>query len=908
MSLKLSHTPMNEELSLYSAKHDLLILTDELWNCLKIHHRDTCHPLAFLEIGQPFIYLSPSEKNHIESLLLWEAVGTVHKEIPVFLGNKSFSINLLISLSDAVFGGYLIRADYISDEEILKGDEEFINSHFFGLFHSLEAIEKKYFALLDAMDEGIVMINRNGEFFARNHNAYRIFGADVTKIKNRDSAISFQTEDGKPLKFENLPLLHTLRTGESLHNVKVKYLNAGKDPIWLSINSHPIYYSGNIKNGPDAAVATYSDITSEVEKDEAIQEQNRKIISFSSRIANILNSISHGLIALDKDLKIVLWNKTVENATGISYEQALGKNIQELLPQYIDRKEFRRLKKALREKRTTVTEMYSPQLKIWIETSSHPTEEGMLMYVRNITDSKIRQKIMKLENNLLPYAQSENSDISDILEYFIKNISEVAGEEMIGVAVLINNFKMEIPVAIKGKSGQKIKLLLTEKSQNELYDFLAKNFSQNLVLKNIEECGEIVSALREKSNIDSVVVLNIPIPGNQWKVSLFLLYNSKDSLFSNRLSIIQKPGEILGTVLSGKLSYRNLIQANELYYLSSLATKDWLYDWNLENNRLFWNQAFFDSLGYKRSPETENVDFWLSIIHEEDRQRVKKRTYELLNSFARSQVIIGEYRMRTINGEYRLVYDRGYLMFNEKGVATRMVGAVQDITEQRKLHEKLIEEKVKHQQLMARAVLDAQEHERMEIGKELHDNVNQILSTVRLYLDLEKTGKKLPFDLIERSSELINSAITEIRNLSRTLIQPSINDIGLEQAVKELLNVIELSGKLKVQLVFDKNIESFLNRQQKLNIFRIIQEQLNNVMKHAHAKKLFISVKKEKNSVSLTVSDDGIGCDLNNIGHDSGVGLSNIYSRAELFNGSVKITTAPGSGFSLNVFIPISYK
>lgn len=209
---------------------------------------------------------------------------------------------------------------------------------------------------------------------------------------------------------------------------------------------------------------------------------------------------------------------------------------------------------------------------------------------------------------------------------------------------------------------------------------------------------------------------------------------------------------------------------------------------------------------------------------------------------------------------------------------------------------------------MARAVLDAQEHERMEIGKELHDNVNQILSTVRLYLDLEKTGKKLPFDLIERSSELINSAIAEIRNLSRTLIQPSINDIGLEQAVKELLNVIELSGKLKVQLVFDKNIESFLNRQQKLNIFRIIQEQLNNVMKHAHAKKLFISVKKEKNSVSLTVSDDGIGCDLNNIGHDSGVGLSNIYSRAELFNGSVKITTAPGSGFSLNVFIPISYK
>src|SRR5690606_37197011 len=186
-----------------------------------------------------------------------------------------------------------------------------------------------------------------------------------------------------------------------------------------------------------------------------------------------------------------------------------------------------------------------------------------------------------------------------------------------------------------------------------------------------------------ENNCDSVIILNIPIAGNQWEVFLLFLYNSAVSAFLHKLPYIKKLGEILGTVISGKLSYRNLIQANELYYLSSLATKDWLYDWNLENNRLFWNQAFFDSLGYKRSPETENVDFWLSIIHEEDRQRVKKRTYELLNSFARSQVIIGEYRMRTINGEYRLVYDRGYLMFNEKGVATRMVGAVQDITEQR---------------------------------------------------------------------------------------------------------------------------------------------------------------------------------------------------------------------------------
>lgn len=908
--VKLNQKKSNKELSEFSELHDLAILLDSHWNCVKIVKHSEFNPLRLIKINQPFFYLNPAERNKIELLLIENKAGAVLKEITVFLGNKPFLINLTISFSASVKNGFIINADFPFEEENLNP----FNEHNISQQNSTpnnyfpEEIERKYIALLDALDEGIVMINRHGEYFARNNSAMKIFGEDVHKIRDNSPDITFYDETGRDLKFVDLPLLHTLRTGESQTNVKIRINRNGKQPLWLSINSHPIYFSGNKSKDPDAAVATYTDITAEREKDEALIAQTEKILSYSARISNILNSISDGLIALDKEMRVVLWNKAIEHSTGISFEEAVGQSIKDILPQYVDKKEFRRLKKAVKDRRTTITEMYSPHLKIWIETSSHPTEEGMLMYLRNITERKIQQKIMKLENDLLPFAHSENAEISDILEYFFRNISLLAEEDLPGLPVIVNNQKMEIPLIMKGKSAQEINFKLSEFNKKELLQFLSLSASRPVSeYSNLHSCGKIINKLAAENNCDSLIILNIPIAGNQWEVFLLFLYNSAVSAFLHKLPYIKKLGEILGTVISGKLSYKNLIQANELYYLSSLATKDWLYDWRLETNKVYWNQAFFDLLGYERSAETETLEFWFQIIHEKDREMIKKRTLNVLNSFVRSQVVIGEYRIKTKRGEYRNVYDRGYLMFDQKGEVTRMVGAVQDVTDQKLLQEKLTGEKVKHQQLMARAVLEAQETERMEIGKELHDNVNQILSTVRLYLELERTGKKMPFNIIERSSGLINSAISEIRTLSRTLIQPSIKDIGLEHAIKDLIASIEVTGKLKVKFEFDEKVEPMLNQQHKLNIFRIIQEQLNNVIKHANAKKLSILVKKVKNSVSLTVSDNGVGVDINNIKHHSGVGLSNIFSRSELFNGSVKITSSPGEGFTLNVLIPISY-
>jgi signal transduction histidine kinase len=237
-----------------------------------------------------------------------------------------------------------------------------------------------------------------------------------------------------------------------------------------------------------------------------------------------------------------------------------------------------------------------------------------------------------------------------------------------------------------------------------------------------------------------------------------------------------------------------------------------------------------------------------------------------------------------------------------------MVGSMQDITDKKELEKKLLKQEVDKQKVIAQAVVNAQEKERAEIGKELHDNVNQILSTAKLYLELAQTDDGSRLELINRSTNNISLAINEIRTISRSLVPPSIGDLGLIDSVQDLVENIKATKRLHVEFYYSGTIDNILDEKRKLMLFRIIQEQVNNVLKHASAKNLVIELiaDSEGHAVDLTISDDGKGFELDKVRSKKGVGLSNIASRAQLFNGSVHIVTALGQGCKLKINVPIS--
>ncbi len=226
---------------------------------------------------------------------------------------------------------------------------------------------------------------------------------------------------------------------------------------------------------------------------------------------------------------------------------------------------------------------------------------------------------------------------------------------------------------------------------------------------------------------------------------------------------------------------------------------------------------------------------------------------------------------------------------------------INDVTERIRLEKELaLQQKLKQQQI-TEVVLGAQERERFELGQELHDNINQILATSKLYLDVAIEEREPRFELLAKSRKNISMAIEEIRKLSRELITPSLNDLGLVQSIKELIRSIQMVKKMKIRLIISGVDEQSLQPEQKINIYRIIQEQLNNILKHAHASVVVLELNKIKEQIRLRVTDDGKGFDPRM--RRKGVGLSNIISRAELYNGRVEIDSSPGKGCRLEVIL-----
>src|SRR5579872_3726267 len=226
---------------------------------------------------------------------------------------------------------------------------------------------------------------------------------------------------------------------------------------------------------------------------------------------------------------------------------------------------------------------------------------------------------------------------------------------------------------------------------------------------------------------------------------------------------------------------------------------------------------------------------------------------------------------------------------------------INDVTERVRLEKELaLQQRLKQQQI-TEVVLGAQERERFELGQELHDNINQILATSKLYLDVAIEEKEPRIELLAKSRKNISMAIEEIRKLSKELITPTLNDLGLIQSIKELIRSIQMVKKMKIRLHISGLDEAELLPEQKINIYRIIQEQLNNILKHAQAGEVVIELNKVKEQVRLRLTDDGKGFDPRM--RRKGVGLSNIISRAELYNGKVEIDSSPGKGCRLEVIL-----
>jgi signal transduction histidine kinase len=211
----------------------------------------------------------------------------------------------------------------------------------------------------------------------------------------------------------------------------------------------------------------------------------------------------------------------------------------------------------------------------------------------------------------------------------------------------------------------------------------------------------------------------------------------------------------------------------------------------------------------------------------------------------------------------------------------------------------------RQRRMVNEAILRAQERERTVMGQELHDNVNQILFTCKLYLDLIKPSDDEQIVLKEKTEAFILMAIDEIRKLSSALVSPRLSDRGLIPCIKNLVDDLMLAALFRTDFV-TRNEEEIdgVDYNIQVTIFRIVQEQVKNIIKYSKAQRVSLQLWAAGDQVHLLIEDDGIGFDPRQARR--GIGLTNIYDRASLFNGKVDLNTAPGKGCSLKVTMPLS--
>jgi PAS domain S-box-containing protein len=279
----------------------------------------------------------------------------------------------------------------------------------------------------------------------------------------------------------------------------------------------------------------------------------------------------------------------------------------------------------------------------------------------------------------------------------------------------------------------------------------------------------------------------------------------------------------------------------------------------------------------------------------------KKFFSDLWRTIVSGRVWKGEIRNRAKDGTIYWVDSTIVPFLNEKGKPYQYVSIRNDITRRKQM-----EEQIKN---FSQRVIQAQEAERERISREIHDDLGQCLATLKMMIQAEAArdrvkGKTSGEDKI---IEYLNTIIEKTRHLAAGLRPSTLEVLGLSTAIKSFVNDYRRRNHLKVKIYLG-GLDQYRLQGDPIDLYRIIQEALTNVTRHAQADSVTISIRKQKRRLRLSVADDGRGFhhpDGQNAEDGRGMGLSTMRERANLLGGQFKISSRPGQGAAIVVDIPL---
>jgi PAS domain S-box-containing protein len=391
----------------------------------------------------------------------------------------------------------------------------------------------------------------------------------------------------------------------------------------------------------------------------------------------------------------------------------------------------------------------------------------------------------------------------------------------------------------------------------------------------------IWGAVDGRGPFSNLVPLTDPLP-----LQMFLIFASVPFMF---LAALAEEHEQAAEVVR---------ESEERFRLVSNTAPVMIWMSGPDKRRNYFNQPWLQFTG--RRVDAELGSGWAEGVHNEDLKRCLEtysHAFDLRQSFAM------EYRLRRHDGEYCWVFDIGVPRFNSDGTFAGYIGSCMDITD-RKLAEEALA-------TVGRRLIEAHEEERTWIARELHDDIVQRVTFVAL--ELVRSEQRVAdvttgvHDDIRQAINSLSDLGKDIQALSHRLHSSNLEYLGLVSAAQSFCR--ELSEQRNVRIAFQhSDVPAVVPKEISLCLFRVLQEALQNAVKHSRAQYFTVEVHGTNEGISLTVNDSGIGFDVQSAINRRGLGLVSMRERLRLVNGELSIQSVSGRGTTVLARIPLDQK
>jgi len=663
-------------------------------------------------------------------------------------------------------------------------------------------------------------------------------------------------------------------------------------------------------------VSVLNQVSLQIALDSERKKSEKELVNYSHQITNILESITDGFITIDKKWMVQYWNKEAELLLGVLRKDVIGKPVWNAFPREIVLSLSENVLNVMQQGNAKSSELYYKAMDTWFDVHVYPSQDGVSIFFKDVSESKRQENLNKLEREVLELYTKNKTNLTEVITHLLNGIQQIHPEMLCSVLRIKNNcmFNWVSPHL--------------PEAYNQLVDGLAIGIGegscgtaaftkQKVVVSDIEKdvIWEKYRTIAQSFNLKACWSYPIVDNNNEVLATFGIYYTTIKEPKNAEILTIERAKNILKNLIENTIAEEAILLSNERFNIVAAATNDIVWDYDLKTGIINWNNVLINSLGYEKLETTDS--WWYSKMHPDDRDRVAQKLSDHIHYGI--QDWSDEYRFATQSGEFRYFQDRGHIIFDSNHIPVRMIGAMQDITLIKENEIALTKLNAALEKRAEELAMSNTELERFAYVAS-HD-LQEPLRMVSSFLQLLQ--KRYAANLDHKANEYIHFAVDGAERMKRLIMDMlEYSRVNTSKDNREEVDMMEVMNEVKLNLASSIAQTAAIVQFDQLPTIKAVRSQmiqlLQNLVGNAIKYKkpdikphIQISSVEDAKEWQFYVKDNGIGIEerfyekifvifqrLHNKSAYSGtgIGLAICKKIVERHHGKISVTSTIGEG------------